>query len=150
MTAKYLASSSVSYATMDDKSWLRVNTGFFIRDDRYVDGATFKQAVSGIYLFYETEAEVDDIPFDINIEAGGSVTANWFSWVENQLAVLTRESATLRDITFTKNGDNDLSVSGTSQQDENFVIGTFNNISGHKYLARTIFLSGKPTDSSGY
>ena len=109
-----------------------------------------KALLSGVYFFYETEDEVDDILFDINIEAGGSVTANWFSWVENQLAVLTREGATLRGITFTKNGDNDLSVSGTSQQDENFVIGTFNNISGHKYLARTIFLSGKPTESSGY
>lgn len=102
------------------------------------------------YIFYETQDEVTDIISNINIEAGGSITTNWFSWIENQLAVLTRESATLRDITFTKNGDNDLSVSGTSQQDENFVIGTFNNISGHKYLARTIFLNGKPTDSSGY
>lgn len=116
-------------------------------------GLTNKQIQSllgGTYLFYETQDEVADIISDIDIEAGGTLTSNLFSWVENQLAVLTRESATLRDITFTKNGDNNVSVSGTSQQDENFVIGTFNNISGHKYLARTIFLSGKPTDSSGY
>lgn len=54
-------------------------------DNDYADAAAFKQAMSGVYLFYETEDEVADIIFDINIEAGGSVTTNWFSWIENQL-----------------------------------------------------------------
>lgn len=130
--------------------WCGWNGEVNVNDSSYTDATTFKNAILSTYLFYETEDEVTDIISDINIEAGGTLTSNLFSWVENQLAVLTRESATLRNITFTKNGDNDLSVSGTSQQDENFVIGTFNNITGHKYLVRTIFLSGKPTDSSGY
>ena len=138
MTAKYLASSSVSYATMDDKSWLRVNTGFFIRDDRYVDGATFKQAVSGIYLFYETEAEVDDIPFDINIEAGGSVTANWFSWVENQLVNYSYgRTVTSTGITITNNSDGSFTISGTATAYSDIWLvldGTQKMYSSHKYL----------------
>lgn len=51
-------------------------------------GLTNKQIQSllgGTYLFYETQDGVADIISDINIEAGGTLTSNWFSWVENQL-----------------------------------------------------------------
>ena len=41
--------------------------------------------LGGIYLFYETKDEVTDIISDIDIEAGGILTSNLSSWVENQL-----------------------------------------------------------------
>lgn len=36
------------------------------------------------YIFYETQDEVADIDLTILVEAGGTLTSNWFSWVKNQ------------------------------------------------------------------
>lgn len=80
-------------------------TGVIVFDSDYTDATAFKQAMSGVYLFYETEDEVADIISDINIEAGGSVTTNWFSWVENQLCQNNSSSQTINGVTFTNNGD---------------------------------------------
>ena len=56
-----------------------------VRNSNYTNATDFKTAMQGIYLFYETENEVADITDTIDIQSGGSVNANWFSWVKNQL-----------------------------------------------------------------
>lgn len=66
----------------------------YIIDSDYTDATTFKQAMSGVYLFYETEAEVEDIDFEIGVEAGGTLTSNLFSWVENQQTDFTVDFVT--------------------------------------------------------
>lgn len=101
-TPQHLASSSPT-----DKTISVGGNGVtvIVCDSEYTDPTTFKQAVSGIYLFYETESEVADILFDIDIEAGGSVTTNWFSWAENQLCQNNSSSQTINGVTFTNNGD---------------------------------------------
>ena len=38
-------------------------------------------------IFYETENEVNDIDLTILIEAGGTLTSSWFSWIKNQLCI---------------------------------------------------------------
>lgn len=48
----------------------------FIRDTNYTDANTFKTAMSGIYLFYETQDEVADMPFAIAVESGGTITTD--------------------------------------------------------------------------
>lgn len=68
----------------------------------------------------------------------------------NQSAILTRTNATIRGITFVNNGDETLSISGTSEKEENFVVGNFKLVQGHKYLAKTRFISGSPTDTTYY
>lgn len=65
--------------------------------------------------------------------------------VWNQLAVLTRTTQTIRGITYTNNGDNTLSISGTSEGIETTIIGTFKLTEGHKYLARSNFIKGSPS-----
>ena len=70
------------------------------------------------------------------------------SVVENQLATLTRTNTTIRGITFVNNGDETLSISGTSEKEENFVVGTFKLVQGHKYLAKTRFISGSPSSTT--
>ena len=77
------------------------------------DVSNFKVKTDGLkngerpigYLFYETQDEVDDIPSIVDIEAGGSITTNWFSWVENQLCQNNTGSQTINGVTFTNNGD---------------------------------------------
>lgn len=84
---------------------------------------------------------------------GGSYAiADWVggnSVAFNQLAVIIQpQSQTLRGITYTNNGDGFLSISGTSEKDENKTIGNFKTIQGHKYLAISNFISGSPSVST--
>lgn len=52
--SKYSVSSNVSLDNnMDDKSILRNVGKIYIRDTSYTDAATFKSAMSGVYLYYE-------------------------------------------------------------------------------------------------
>lgn len=119
-----------------------------------VDTSNFKVKTDGLkngerpigYLFYETEAEVDDIPFDINIEAGGSITTNWFSWVENQNALpLTSDrwgtihdygtltDATATSVLYTRNQTDYASNVPLIIQ---LMKGGYSSIAGHKYLIK--------------
>lgn len=68
----------------------------------------------------------------------------------NQNSKITRTPATIGGITFATNDDGSLSISGTSTKEENIAIGTFAEVSGHKFLANADFITGKPTASSGY
>lgn len=68
----------------------------------------------------------------------------------NQNSNITRTPATIGGLTFATNDDGSLSVSGTSTGEESIQIGTFTEVSGHKFLAKANFIIGKPTASSGY
>lgn len=68
----------------------------------------------------------------------------------NQNSKISRTPATIGGITFATNGDGSLSISGTSTGEENISIGDFAEVSGHKFLAKANFITGKPTASSGY
>lgn len=68
----------------------------------------------------------------------------------NQNSKISRTPATIGGLTFATNDDGSLSVSGTSTGEENISIGDFAEVSGHKFLAKTNFITGKPTASSGY
>ena len=68
----------------------------------------------------------------------------------NQNSKISRTPATIGGLTFATNDDGSLSVSGTSTGEENISIGDFAEVSGHKFLAKTDFITGKPTASSGY
>lgn len=68
----------------------------------------------------------------------------------NQNSKISRTPATIGGLTFATNDDGSLSISGTSTGEENISIGDFAEVSGHKFLAKTNFITGKPTASSGY
>lgn len=68
----------------------------------------------------------------------------------NQNSKISRTPATIGGLTFATNDDGSLSISGTSTGEENISIGDFAEVSGHKFLAKTDFITGKPTASSGY
>ncbi len=68
--------------------------------------------------------------------------------IVNQLAKITQTTTqTTRGITYTPDGSS-LLVNGTSQQEENKVIGTFKMVAGHKYLAATNFIQGSPSNTT--
>lgn len=65
--SKYSISSTVSLDNnMDDKSILRNVGKIYIRDTSYTDAATFKAAMSGVYLYYElaTPTTEQGTPYD--------------------------------------------------------------------------------------
>lgn len=68
----------------------------------------------------------------------------------NQNSKISRTPATIGGLTFATNDDGSLSISGTSTGEENIIIGDFAEVSGHKFLAKTNFITGKPTALSGY
>ena len=68
----------------------------------------------------------------------------------NQNSKISRTPATIGGLTFATNDDGSLSISGTSTGEESISIGDFAEVSGHKFLAKTDFITGKPTASSGY
>ncbi len=63
-----------------DKFVTLLYTGrIYVKDARYSDAAAFKEAVSGIVLYYELAEPIEtpiteELPADIEIEAGGSLT----------------------------------------------------------------------------
>ena len=61
------------------------NNNLFIKDTAYSDATVFKQAMAGVYLFYETDTETNDFVSKAIFERGGTINTNEFSWVENQL-----------------------------------------------------------------
>lgn len=101
----------------------------------------------GDYLiFYETENEVADITDTFDIQSGGNINTNWFTWVENQNAKELNASnnwycqstygslsnATERSILYTRNST---TQSGTTSFLYQVIAGGYAVVSGHKYLA---------------
>lgn len=89
------------------------------------------------YIFYETENEVADIFDTIGIEAGGTMTSNWFSWVENQLndnPQISPSGTTNNDVLFTKDSNGTLTMNGTASGTINQNLLTAIGVQGHFYL----------------
>ena len=79
-----VANQTASGITLGNSGWWGASR-VAVYDANYTNATDFKNAMSGIYLYYETENEVADIDLTMNIESGGTFTSNFFSWVENQL-----------------------------------------------------------------
>jgi len=104
------ADSSMKNMTMKTSS-VRLK----IKNTSFTSANAFKSAMTGVYLFYETYAEVEDIDTQIAIEAGGTINANLFSWNKNQLlAKLSAGTTETNGITFVSNGDGSFTISGTA------------------------------------
>lgn len=60
----------------------------------------------------------------------------------NQIANINRSTATIRGISFVNNGNNTLTITGTSQKSDNISIGNMEIVEGHKYYGFTNVISG--------
>lgn len=69
---------TTTYGIAVDDKCIKMSSGktVVIKDTDYTDATAFKNAMSGVYLFYETESEVVDIETQIEIEAGGTITSD--------------------------------------------------------------------------
>lgn len=137
----YKSFSNYGEFTNGDKGIFKYANEDYIRikDSSFI-GKTINEIqalLSGKYLFYETENEVADITDTIDIESGGTITSNWFSWVENQLV----QNGNFSD------GTNNWATAGTLSVSNNIAHWTSNQqygnirqqingtiVSGHKYL----------------
>ena len=54
LCSKYSPSRTYVASTMDDKSWLRIPKSVTIKDTSYTDAASFKAAMAGVILYYES------------------------------------------------------------------------------------------------
>ena len=136
----YLTTNYTSLGSGDNIISLRgiANEGVVIYDSSKtsMSATDFKNAMAGQYLFYETENEVADITDTIDIESGGTISANWFRWKENQLVnkanYKTNSSAFTADTTTGKIEFNlSTFVSYANAISTDFSIPVVN---GHKYL----------------
>ena len=76
-----------------------------------------KSLLTGIYLFYETNTEVADIFDTVDIQPGGTLTSNMFSWVENQSfkSYISPNPLTNNNLTFTRNSSTQsITIDGTA------------------------------------
>ena len=86
LTQGYISSSAnLQNGYIGTNMWTGNGNQIIVKDSSYSNATDFKTAMSGVYLFYETENEVADIDTKIGIEAGGTITSNWFSWKKNQI-----------------------------------------------------------------
>lgn len=103
----------------NNKQGIGFSTNYYlrVRDTAYTDATTFKTAMAGTLLFYETKNEVADITDTIDIESGGTIRANWFSWVENQLFDHEKATTSSNNVIFTNNNDGSFTINGTASED---------------------------------
>ena len=153
-----MPSSSVFYAK-DKAITLSTSNWIYIRDselptDGTITATDFKNAMSGVYLFYETNAETTDFNDEIFIQSGGTVNGEWFSWKQNQLVDKARRSGNIiTGITSTKIDNQTLSLTGnySNSDGDNTWFDTSLTIPyvvGHKYLCIAKVLSGSVSSSS--
>lgn len=65
------------YNETTNKTLSIANNGrIYVYDSAYTNATDFKNAMAGVYLFYETQDEVADVLDTIDIEAGGTITSD--------------------------------------------------------------------------
>lgn len=74
--SRYIGAPSNSFEQVANSICIASNGDVRIHDTLYNDATTFKNAMQGILLFYETNTEVADIINTIGVEAGGTITSN--------------------------------------------------------------------------
>ena len=91
----------------------------------------------GDYLiFYETDSEVSDITDTFDIQSGGTINTNWFTWVENQLLANSNFANGRTDWQYNTEvvaQDNYITVKPTANW-QGIYQPTNNAIAGHKYF----------------
>ena len=120
--SKYLTSSYNNLAIGNIS--LNTNGYIYIKDTSTTSTTDFKNAMQGVYLFYETQNEVADIPVELLIDAGGTLTSNMFSWVENQL---------VSNGNFSNGTTGWSTINGTASVSNNVLTQTLTAIGSHKY-----------------
>lgn len=117
--SKYITDTAIKSYRQQANQIIALDTNRYIliNDTNYTDAATFKAAMSGIYLFYQTEGVVDDIDTKLSVESGGTLTAAEYTYVENQLVqasnLLPTSSFTQYGVTFSRNTtDKSVTISG--------------------------------------
>lgn len=136
----YPISNNKYVGGMTDKSTF-ITDRLYVRDDSITSAADFKTAMSGQYLFYETDAEVSDLDNVAQINAGDSISANEFSANFEQViangdfADTSAWSFSFGDSenTFTVN-NNVASIKMYSYGDKTIFRQQYTPVSGHKYL----------------
>lgn len=111
----------------------------------------FKNAMNGVYLFYETQNEIADIPVSLGVESGGTLTTNWFSWKKNQqLPIPTISSQTFNGITLTNNNDGTITIQGTASDDTTFTL--MGNLSRNIPLGHYVMITNfaNPSNTTYY
>lgn len=119
-----------------------IGNNFIIWDSSFIGKTAeeIKALLSETYLFYETQDEVEDIDFEIGIEAGGTLTSNWFSWVENQQCIIpTISSTTTNGVTLTNNGDGSVTIQGTASANTTFTL--MGNLSRNIPFGHKVFIT---------
>lgn len=102
--------SNIYSHTKDKSIGVHNSTRIWVYDSECTNTADFLNKYGDYLIFYETENEVADIENVIDIESGGTISANWFSWVENQLVQASdlqpSSSFTQSGVTFSRNTTN--------------------------------------------
>ena len=144
--SKYIVYSNLNRGDYTDKgiNYGYEGGGFSIRaKDTSIstdNATTFKNALSGIYLWYETENEVEDFVDKALFERGGTISTSEFSWVENQQAIIpTISTQELNGITLTNNGDGSVTISGTANAQTTFTL--MGNLSRDIPLGHKVFIT---------
>lgn len=110
-----------------------------------------QEMMSGVYLFYETNADVADITNMIDIEAGGQISVGEYSYMKNQLlspnSLQPTSSFTYAGITYSRNTtDKTISASGLATSTTTMDITSEIPItSGHIYYLHTNIVGSEGT-----
>lgn len=104
----------------------------YVKDTSYTDATTLKQAIKGVYLYYELET-----PITMPIDGNEAVTK-----VNESLGALgkcknllnpTFETTTINGVTCTNNGDGTYTLNGTASSDTYFILKDITKFEDGKY-----------------
>ena len=86
LTQGYISSSAnLNNGYIGTNMWTGNGNQIIVKDTSFTSATDFKNAMSGVYLFYETISPVINTNIAANMEVGGSVTTAEFEYIENQL-----------------------------------------------------------------
>lgn len=108
-----------------------------IKNNSYTNATDFKNAMNGVYLYYETSTETQDFVDEMYVESGGALNGNLFSWVENQLVTNGNFESTSGWVTTNSTlsvSDNVMSFVATSSDGNVHTSQNINGIANHTYL----------------
>ncbi len=156
-TSKYLTTSIANLFSTDNVIACGNNESQVYVKDTSVNNTTDLLNKYGDYLiFYETENEVADITDTFDIEAGGSVNGNLFSWVRNQLVNKSTLNSSASNISVdTNTGKVELDLSTFVKYANTLTLSNGNEyiidlVQGHKYLLRGFKTTSTPASDNSW
>jgi hypothetical protein len=136
------------------------STYVYVKDTSCSNTTDFVNKYGNYLIYYETNTEVADIIDTLPIESGGTFTANWFSWVENQLVTNGdfsngttgwRTYGTSGTISVSNNVLTNTAIANTLGNLQLIATSTYNpnKVVGHKYLVSFEIKSSKSVSNIG-